>query len=249
MSDKSLSSRRYYFNSINRNANSLSSANFNIALTNQIDPRYNAMIVHKVSMPYTYYTINNTNNNIYFQDGVSGILTATITEGNYTANSLASAIGTALTASSSVPLTYTVTVSSVTNKFTIAATGSFSLFPATQTANAIWRTIGFNGPNQISNTTFTAPNSYNLQPTNMVYIESNLAPSTAYTSAGERSIILSFPINGNFGEIITYEPYSRNPIPLNNVGSYLTFILLDDNFNVIDLNGVNWSIEVDFLAY
>ena len=250
--DKSLSSRRYYFNSSNRLSSSASPADMAIVLANQIDPRYNAMVVRKVNIPYTYYTINDSNNKMYWTDSLSDtLIISTLTNGRYTPSTLATMIQTVMNADTLNTQTYVITSSSTTYKFTFTSTGNFKLYGLTYSAlsyKACWKIIGLTADYQGS-AAYNMLNIYNMQPSNGLYVESNLASSTAYTQVGSKGIILSIPINVNFGDILHYEPQTFNPIPLNNTASYVTFRLLDDNFNVISLGGLEWDIEIDFLQY
>lgn len=78
--------------------------------------------------------VDATNNKLDFKEGAGAELTATISTGNYTMAALAAEIKTQLDVAGA--LTYTVTVTDallVPVKFTIAATGEFSLLPVTGT--------------------------------------------------------------------------------------------------------------------
>lgn len=86
--------------------------------------------------------VDSTNNKLNFKES-SSELTATLSDGNYTFAQLASEIQTQLNSAGS--LTYTVSYSSTTLKFTIAATAGFSLLLKTGTnvATSIFEEIGF----------------------------------------------------------------------------------------------------------
>lgn len=90
-----------------------------------------------------YFVISSSNKKINFSEG-GGELTATLTEGDYTATELAAEIKTALEAAGAA--TYTVTYSTTTGLWTIASDGAtFSLLwsTGTDTATALHSTIGF----------------------------------------------------------------------------------------------------------
>jgi hypothetical protein len=81
--------------------------------------------VHHAVIPYSFYNVNQNNNTLSYVFGGS-IITGTIPIGNYTANTLLTALKTLL------PLT--VTYSSITNKFTFThATLNFSFLKANST--------------------------------------------------------------------------------------------------------------------
>ena len=87
------------------------------------------------------FAIGATNKYIDFDEG-GAELTATLTEGNYNGQTLATEIKTRMDAAGG---TYTVTYSESTGKFTIARTGNFTLRwqSGTNTANTVGGTIGF----------------------------------------------------------------------------------------------------------
>jgi len=85
------------------------------------------------------FRITTANQKIYFNEG-GGNLTATLTPGDYDATSLCAQIKTQMDAAG---LTYTITYSDVTNKFTFAiSAGSFKLLLSNQT-NAVWSSLGW----------------------------------------------------------------------------------------------------------
>ena len=95
--------------------------------------------LHEVSIPHSWYSINNTNNNIYFYHHalppavIAGITyrQITIPEGNYTALDLAQTIQIAMNLScdtSDRPNTYSITYNNSTNKFTLSSNYSTVIF-------------------------------------------------------------------------------------------------------------------------
>lgn len=85
-----------------------------------------AMKILEVSIPFSWYVFNSANNTFTLDEpGGTGLVTIPV--GNYTASNLPAVLGNALTATSATGglggFTYTVTYSSITQKFTITATG------------------------------------------------------------------------------------------------------------------------------
>ena len=99
-------------------------------------------------IPNSVLIVNNTNNKIYFEENGGSILTATMTNGDYTTTTLATQIGTAMTAisaSAGLVRTYTATFSTITNLFTVTVgTSSFKMLMATYTSNSASIITGFN---------------------------------------------------------------------------------------------------------
>jgi len=86
---------------------------------------------------------------LYFTDTVPAI-TSIISSGTYTAESLATEIGSQMTIDSLLPQTYTCTYDMKTYKFTISASSNFTLWCNTYTSKAIWDTIGFSTTSDLS---------------------------------------------------------------------------------------------------
>jgi len=83
-----------------------------------------AMLMGTAGLPGMYFIVSAANNKLDFGEGGAEI-TATLTNATYTGAALAAEIKTQLDAGGA--LTYTVTYSATTRKFTIAATGNFEL--------------------------------------------------------------------------------------------------------------------------
>ena len=95
--------------------------------------------IHEVSIPHSWYSINETNNNFYWRHQVipPGVVAGityrkvTIPEGNYTAVDLAQTIQIAinlLVDTNDRPNTYSVTYNSSTNKFTFSSNYEVVIF-------------------------------------------------------------------------------------------------------------------------
>lgn len=99
-------------------------------------------MITTLSKFYYGFDITSGNNLLNFNEGGPELL-ATITIGSYSATDFAQAIESALNAAGA--LTYTVTFSRTTRLITVAATGSFTLLPATGSNKAFgpWSLMGF----------------------------------------------------------------------------------------------------------
>jgi hypothetical protein len=93
------------------------------------------------------FRIDNTKYRIFFNEG-AGIIQNVIAEGDYDAGTLCTAISTAMNTAGAT-FTYTCSYSDTTKKFTISATGSFSLLlsylpgSGTGKSKAIWNVLGW----------------------------------------------------------------------------------------------------------
>lgn len=147
-------------------------------------------------IPKSTYTINSSNNKIYFQETATQVsndtfYTGTIPIGNYsTASDLATAIQTAMDGATGSEADYTVSVLSTTNKLSISSNfgGSATLFNllfdgGTEKYNATTRTvykensigpvIGFSRADLTGTTVgvaYTGQNQYNLNGENYIFL-------------------------------------------------------------------------------
>ena len=116
------------------------SSNFTIDLPETVQLEENMLCqIHEVSVPHSWYSINNTNNNLYFRHQVlppdipSGAIyrKITIPEGNYTASELTTELETQLNNyfdTGDRPDTYTVRYNATTNKIRIAVNYTSVIF-------------------------------------------------------------------------------------------------------------------------
>ena len=116
------------------------SSDFTIDLPETVQLEDNMLCqIHEVSIPHSWYSINDTNNNLYFRHQVippavpNGITyrKKTIPEGNYTASDLAQTIEIALNLrvdTGDRPNTYSIHYNSSTNKFTISSNYATVIF-------------------------------------------------------------------------------------------------------------------------
>ena len=113
--------------------------------------------------------------------------------------------------------------------------------------------------------TYTGNNNYWLGFPRNIYVFSDLPyQSNAYKSStffsvksgvnefineGKNNILATIPVDTNYGDVINYEPVTKEIIPLNS-GSKLTQIKLElqnDIFDTLDLRGQPWTCEIIFI--
>ena len=116
------------------------SSEFTIDLPETVQLEDNMLCqIHEVSIPHSWYSINSTNNNIYWRHQVipPGVIAGityrkvTIPEGNYTAVDLAQTIQIAinlLVDTNDRPNTYSLSYNTSTNKFTISSNYATAIF-------------------------------------------------------------------------------------------------------------------------
>lgn len=86
-------------------ATTASSNDFKLRFSEAIEGKH---VVRWATIPNTLYNVNSSNNQVYFDDNTGGPYAATITAGNYTGATLATALKTTMDAAS-VGVIYTVT--------------------------------------------------------------------------------------------------------------------------------------------
>ena len=195
--------------------------------------------VKHANIPYSFYNIDDTNNRLdYTVNGQTVFLS--IDNGNYNAYQLASYFTNNMTH-------FTVTYDSITNKFTFRNSLYDFVFAETSTCLSF---LGFN-PITLYLTSIlkslTSNYCANLQTKQCICIASNNWTTNCINSMDVKSknILCSIPI--------TTQPYS-NIVYINNtdfksnlytnVISSIQLKLVDQNNNVIDLNGCDWSITL-----
>jgi hypothetical protein len=110
----------------------------------ELKPAINAIKRVKLlalALPLSNYTVNTTNNQIYFNDGVTDFI-AIITPGIYNSDHIVTAIKTAMEATGYVG-TITVTFSENTYKLTISSKTNFMLQFQSFTTNSANHILGF----------------------------------------------------------------------------------------------------------
>jgi|SRR5579885_75937 len=220
----------------------------------QIDLLVPIQGVKKVSLaqatiPNTIYNIQtNVNDRFNFFRGSS--FSYQIPAGAYTINNLLSTIQTGINGldANSYSLTYNTT----TMKVTITGTGAFSLNWASN-ANAstgCYSVLGWTKADTSSSTSITAPNVPALQnPTNILMIISELG-TDKYTTTNANKYTFIVPNTVDSGEIIEYFPNDENyqviafGTPMN--FTKFTVSLFDDTNSLINLNGSEWNMSLQF---
>ena len=116
------------------------SSEFTVDLPETVQLEENMLCqIHEVSIPHSWYSINSTNNNLYFRHQVipPGVIAGityrkiTIPEGNYTAIDLAQTIEIALNLAYDTgdrPNTYSISYNTSTNKYTFSSKYSTVIF-------------------------------------------------------------------------------------------------------------------------
>ena len=148
-------------------------------------------------LPVTVYNVNTNNHQIPFQE--SGVPKfAQLTPGQYTASTLATEIGTRMTAASGVS-TFTATYNLTTSKFTITSTNNFmliyNLFPGSTSRYL----LGFNNATTSNTTSHTTDNIADLSYPGSICINVRENNDPTFTTTTGFNATFYLPINNSFG--------------------------------------------------
>ena len=165
--------------------------------------------IHEVSIPHSWYSINSTNNNIYWRHQVipPGVIAGityrkvTIPEGNYTAVDLAQTIQLAinlLVDTVDRPNTYSLSYNTSTNKFTISSNYATVIFVLLTDGEVAPLAGSFSDPVDINNLS------------SMNRVIGNTTPATdAYTNVA--------PYTSNFVDLV---PFKSLYLHCNEISNY-----------------------------
>lgn len=220
------------------------------------------------TIPFTYYTINSTNNTFTLTESAGGgATTVTIPVGNYNATTFIAAIQTALNSASANTLTYTATYNGTTGKLTFTNTGggvtTFTFTFGTTGDSGFTNPrllMGFDAGANTSTTSqsLTAPSAAMIQGDNYIYVNCSLGngipnyiPLTITGAGGGATpIVASVDVNVDAGEIINWVDenpqyfFSMELQQLSQIDFYLT---LGNSPTKLDLNGQPFKLKVGFL--
>jgi hypothetical protein len=252
-----LNFREIHFNSRYRSGGSIEQPIFNIYQTQKIKQ----IQVLEAEIPFTWHTIDSTNNKIdFFEPASGGTVTVTIPPGNYSIDDYILKLQLALTAISPNGYIYTVSVDKNAYRLTITSTGIFNILWLTGPNNGsnMHELIGFsNLADQVGSTSYTGTTSYNMAPDAIVFIKCNQirgfdSEISHVNPTIDSSVLARIPINVNTGDIIQYTAFTSNPtsvffnsttpLPL------LSFFITRENNVPINLNGIQWTMKLGIFS-
>lgn len=214
--------------------------------------------VTKICVPYTFYSIPQQTFRL-FEGAVQ--YDPVLPAGNYSAGELIAQL-IASFAAAGAPGVYTITFSRITQKFTInIGAGVFNLdFPnlpgysgaLSDSKNlgvlmGLIATNGTGGTATPAGASFTSPFAANLSGIKKILVQCNELDNnfTSISRKNKGSIIASFDIPADRGDYLIYQSQTEDWLPLGDkFSSMLNFKLLDENEELIDLNGRDWTIEI-----
>jgi hypothetical protein len=229
--------------SINADITSISSSNFNFNIKLPRNIPYNNVSVSACRIAKSYYTIDSSNDNFVLTDSVS-TRTISLPIGFYTSATLSAQIPVSL---NSAPNVYAMNVSSLTGKISITQTGGNNTFSITSTYDLPYFGLPANTTinSNIGTGVLVFPNVLSVQRTSSIRVVSNIVDSR------QESLLTLYNVNSfpNLSDI-TYQNNDivGNAKKLKNLfNTSFSFKILDDNFDLIDLNG--GTVEIDLIFW
>ena len=209
--------------------------------------KYDACCVCQASIPRSFYNIPSGYNSFTLKEGVN-TATITIPVGSYNRINLQNVLQTKLNETRTGSWTYVVSYPDTatqgdTFKYTFSVSGNTSQ-PQFIFTNSLFRQLGFeqNSTNTFSSNSLTSTNCINLAYATRAFIKSNICIGND-GNLQEFFGYGSFPmLSIAFFQQQDYDLNSRILNP-NNLNSW-TFVLVDAFDQIIDLNGVPWSLSI-----
>jgi len=243
----------YHINSKNRIRGTPEQFDIELQLSNTSLDEYDHISVLSCSIPKSYYAIEGGYNTFKLIEGNNPLteqVIITIPEGNYNANQFTDELTSLLNTNSPTNLTYTMTLSIITGKYTWTAKtsigGSPSFQPIFETSMNVYEKLGFdsNSQNQFVGDTLTSSNVIDLSQENDLFIRSSIISGAVNSNED-----ILFDVNASqlppFSRIQIYNNnvYGFSKL-LNNSSNIFSFRITDENGRTKKLNGVDWDITL-----
>lgn len=228
-------------NKLNNSYNSNIFFNFGYIYSDADNIDYVDLSIQSAQIPVSFYIINVYNNQMKIQVGAT-VYTVNLTRGNYNSKNLITEIQTQF--SQQGLTTLTITINSINGVLTFTNTSAFSILPA-----SINKVLGFEVGTTYTSTLniITPPYPLNLLGSRVIKIFSDDLQIDSYDSSVSHNIpiLATLPVLvGGFG-IILYDNVTNIKLRLAN--SYLngfSIKMYDDDQNLINFNGQDWSITL-----
>lgn len=204
------------------------------------DQHHIHLSVQSAIIPVSFYNVNTSNNILSYNFYSNAAIQIIIPVGNYNALQLQTML------SSLIP--FTQTYNSITNKYTfVHATKSFTFFTIGSTCFSL---LGFSLVDQIStNKSLVSNYCINIAPIRafQISVPGIKTGNISKNKELSQNVLIQIPINVGPNEIVSY--FNTTLFSSNLFVNYLheiSLVILDQNSNIIELNGVEWSIVLQF---
>lgn len=241
--------RIFYINSRNRKSGSHNDMTYEIEL-GTISPTH--VVVLSANIPKSYYSVQDSANTFILEENKSQA-TITITPGSYTRQQMATNLKTALDNGSPNGYTYTVSYpassAGETGKLTFSVSGNGGIQPIFIFTSYLYEQLGFNSDssNQFSGDSLSSSNVIKLQKEDSIFVHSDMVKSSQDNILQE---IYSSDTQ-DYANIVFYNHeihgYAKE-ISFNS-GNLFRFWLTNEDGDLIDLNGQNYTLTLLVFSY
>jgi hypothetical protein len=229
-----------YLNSSNSDKiydNNISDAEYHITPISIPDGFYMYLSVKSATIPYSFYNINNFNNTFVFSIKDNPIVSIVLNNGNYNINQLVSEL-------SLLMISFKITYNVINNKLTFKNDEYFKFY----STSTCYQVLGFIKDNDYLsiNNIIKSVNCVNIMSIKRINLQSNFQTNNINKSAtNNNSIICSIPVNKPPYSLIEFTNYNNFRINLFiNTISFIYIKLVDEHENLVDLNGLNYSLTL-----
>jgi hypothetical protein len=212
--------------------------------------KFDRVVVLNALIPKSNYLVVDNSTFIVQENSINR--TIIVPPGDYLLNTFKTVIQQLLNTGAPMGWTYTVSFPNIntsanTGKYTYSVSGNSGSQPSFIFNSLLWEQFGFdeNSTNNFIANSLTSENVIKLQVHDRLFICSNIMQSG---SVDDHSILqeINASSSTDFSTIIyqcfSPEAYSKKLASSEN--SSVFFKLLDEHFNVIDLNGLNWHMTL-----
>lgn len=223
--------------------------------------RITEILIQSIQFPFTFYAINSSNNQLRINRGATH--TVVIPPGNYTATSMIAMLNVALNnatdPSTGYPYngftgeTFALSYSSTSMKFTLTNGNPFTVYSAgTDPLSTMAKGLGFQADSGTNVLSAVSDSVANLAGPQYLRIESEFlsAPTQhkpLYADNSYSTTLFILPVNAGFGSFVSTD--IQIPIRLTYKFAVantdiIDFTVVDENGNLLDLNGNDWSMYI-----
>ena len=227
--------------------------NFEVILNHPVtlnrDRQY-FMRIENIKLPTSFYNINSNYNTLKITEDPSGTpdaISVSVPEGNYNESELRSTLVALLNTATLNGNTYTITYDSITGKATITTDVTDFEVDSITNGSTLNKGLGFGDATYTSTAlSLVSVNHVSLNFLRYVNIKSDLGSNNHYSQQNLEDIGVQLPITEGRSTIQFYDNHNGYKAKLENRHNikHIRFVLIDNNKNVVDLNGVDWSAEV-----
>jgi hypothetical protein len=227
---------------------------YSLNLTSSVENHIWISLKHAI-IPYSWYNVNSNNNKFVITDNANATYTFTLDEGNYTGITLASYLTTLVSDYNSgqffYPLnSFSCSYNTKTSKLTMTCNYQFVILSSSTCLNL----LGFYKNTTYTSTlsthyTLTSVKPIDLIPVKCICIslpEINTDNYSLNLGLNNKSILCSIPVDVSPMGLIIYKNENFSINTENNDLDLFMIKLIDQDGNVINLNGLNFYMTFEF---